>query len=311
MIADDNLGYGRAVLDGLDSWCRAWLGSRPAKRLFAAGHLAEVIGLRLDDGRQVVVKVRPAADRLHGCVALQRYLAESGFPCPRPLTGVTPFGVRVAHAEAYEPGDERLGSVEVYAGLLAELVRLGGSAPLLPRLAPPPAWVDWDHGGTGLWPPPDDRDVDLNALPEERWLDDVGRRATWRLAELRRTPPVLGHADWEAQNLRWRGDTPVVHDWDSAVRLPEVAMVGHAAAVWTAGAGSGFPTVAQTEAFLDAYQHAAGRTFTTAEERQAWAAGLWTRAFNAKKWLHDGIEVLTSDEAAERMRRAVIEPHFM
>jgi hypothetical protein len=317
MIARDNLGYRRPVLDGLDSWCAARLGCRPVERLFTSGHLSRVIGLVLEDGRRVVVKVRPAAQRLHGCVALQRYLSQAGFPCPRPLTGITLLDGAAAHAETLVAGEVGTpDAADRYASLLAELVRIGRDAPLVPSLAPPPAWVDWDHGGSGLWPAPDDRDVDLNALAEERWLDDTGRRAVWRLAELRDAPPVYGHADWEAQNIRWRtvpgqGGVPVVDDWDSAVRLPEVAMVGHAAAVWTAGPSSGFPTVAQTEEFLDAYQHAAGRTFTVEEERQAWGAGLWTRAFNAKKWMHDGIEVLTADEAAERMRRAVIEPHFM
>jgi hypothetical protein len=323
MIAYDNLRYGRRVPDGLDSWCERWLGSPPAAQLFATGHLSQVTGLRLDDGQLVVVKVRPAAERLHACVALQQYLADAGFPCPRPLTGITPFNGLAAHAETLEPGGD-VGTphaVEGHAGLLAELVRVGHGAPPLPSLDPPPAWVNWDHGGDGLWPPsderppdgrpPDDGDLDLNAIEDERWIDDTGRRATWRLAELRAVAPVVGHADWEAQNIRWYGDAPIVHDWDSAVRLPEVALVGHAAAVWTAGTAYGFPTVEQTEAFLDAYQHASGRTFTEAELRQAWAAGLWTRAFNAKKWLSAGIDVLSADEAVERMRRAVIEPHFM
>ena len=65
---------------------------------------------------------------------------------------------------------------------------------------------------------------------------------------------------------------------------PEAVVAGLAAAVWpAAGAPGEAATVEQTEQFLAAYEHARASPWT-AEERQAcWAAGLWVRAFNAKK----------------------------
>jgi hypothetical protein len=37
-------------------------------------------------------------------------------------------------------------------------------------------------------------------------------------------PCVLGHADFEAQNLRWHGrEVWAVHDWDSLAWQPEAA----------------------------------------------------------------------------------------
>ena len=39
----------------------------------------------------------------------------------------------------------------------------------------------------------------------------------------------------------------------------------------------------QTEQFLAAYEQARGRRWTSAERQAGWAAGLWVRAFNAKK----------------------------
>jgi hypothetical protein len=48
----------------LSQWCGERLGSEPESILFTAGHLSEVRGLRLADGRQVVVKVRRWEDRL-------------------------------------------------------------------------------------------------------------------------------------------------------------------------------------------------------------------------------------------------------
>jgi aminoglycoside phosphotransferase (APT) family kinase protein len=51
------------------------------------------------------------------------------------------------------------------------------------------------------------------ALPA--WFEDTTRRVQAKLAGCD-LPPVLGHADWEAQNMRWRNDEPrAVHDWDS------------------------------------------------------------------------------------------------
>jgi len=71
--------------DRLRSWCRERLGVEVDAELLRTGHLAAVIGLRLRDGREVVVKVRPFAARLAGCHAVQQQVAESGFPCPEPF----------------------------------------------------------------------------------------------------------------------------------------------------------------------------------------------------------------------------------
>ena len=44
------------------------LGSPPAGEIFRAGYLSAVIGLRLGDDREVVVKVRPDSPRVAACV---------------------------------------------------------------------------------------------------------------------------------------------------------------------------------------------------------------------------------------------------
>ena len=88
----------------LAHWCVEHLGSPPADEIFRSGYLSAVIGLRLADGRAVVVKVRPGAPRVAACVAVQRRLFASGYPCPEPLTGAAPFGDELATAEAYVPG---------------------------------------------------------------------------------------------------------------------------------------------------------------------------------------------------------------
>jgi hypothetical protein len=90
--------------DRLAQWCQEQLGSPPAGEIFRSGYLSAVIGLRLADGRAIVVKVRPGSPRIAACTEVQRRLFESGYPCPEPLTGAAPFGDGVATAETYVPG---------------------------------------------------------------------------------------------------------------------------------------------------------------------------------------------------------------
>ena len=52
-----------------DGGLTAELGSPPAGETFRSGHLSAVVGLRLADGRAVVVKVRPDSSRMAGCAA--------------------------------------------------------------------------------------------------------------------------------------------------------------------------------------------------------------------------------------------------
>jgi hypothetical protein len=75
-----------------------------------------------------------------------------------------------------------------------------------------------------------------------------------------------------------------------------------------AGGGPGeAATVEQTGQFLAAYEQARGRPWTAAERQAWWAAGLWVRAFNAKKQRMAGggpqLDRLAG-EVAERAARA-------
>jgi hypothetical protein len=90
-------------MDALAVWCRRWLGVPPAAELFEAGYLSTVKGLRLADGREVVVKVRPRMSRLAGCAVVHRALWMAGFPCPEPLVGPQPLGGYAATAETLVP----------------------------------------------------------------------------------------------------------------------------------------------------------------------------------------------------------------
>jgi hypothetical protein len=291
----------------LAAWCELHLGSPAESELFRTGHLARVIGARLADGREVVVKVRPAAPRIAACTQVQRRLFDSGYPCPRPLAAPAPFGEYEATAESYVAGGGLLPdsgrAAQPFAAALAQLVQLAPQPGQVPSLAPAPAWAAWNHRQRGLWPRPEDLDVDLNQVDGPGWIEAAGQDARQKLQE-GQDQAVIGHGDWITDNLRWHGNRLLVaYDWDSLVADSEAVIAGLAAAIYLHPAPV---TVTETRDFLDAYATARGRPFPPSELQRCWAAGVWTRAVDAKQEHAAGqpITSLTQDEAYERLRRA-------
>lgn len=256
--------------------------------LLRAGHLSAVYGLRLADGREVVIKARPDdPGRVAACLVAQAALARSGFRCPAPLTSVTSVDRDLAvHAEEWLPGGDLLRGqnpdvARCYALVLADLMARLGQVRVPPPL-PSPHWLGWDHPGTAPWPPIRELDSrDQSVVPA--FVVDTAVRATRRLRESRGHPQVLGHADFEAQNLRWAGRALLaVYDWDSLAWMPEPVLVGSASGVF---ANAEVPTLAPLEssaAFIETYQVTLGRRFSADELELAWAASLWTTTHNAR-----------------------------
>jgi len=188
----------------LPGWCLDHLGGEPAGVLFQVESISLVFGLRLAGGRDVVVKARADDGRAGSCVAAQARLAERGFPCARPLTPVIGAGSLAVHAEEFRPGGEVLCGdspdvavryAEVFAWLMAGLAGVTVAPPL-----PNPRWVRWDHAGPGVWPAMGFLDSrDQSVVPGS--VADTARRVRRRILAAG-LPCVLGHADFEAQNLR-------------------------------------------------------------------------------------------------------------
>src|SRR5262245_10878731 len=286
----------------VDGWCRAFLGAQPVEVLFRVSQLAEVVAVRLADGREVVLKRRvDEAGRAGRCVTAQRLLAEQGFPCPMPLTDVIVSEGFAVHAERFVPGGE-LETEDTPAAaarsgrLLADLVRRLATLDVDPPL-PNPEWVRWD------------------AIPERgpakavpAWLEDTTRRVQAKLAGCD-LPLVLGHADWQAQNMRWRrGEPHVVHDWDALAWLPEAAIAGSAAGIFAIHGKQ--PTLApleSSEAFLSAYESERGG-FSPSETEIAWAASIWEALHDARNELIHDLPRLSFErlraERVERLTRA-------
>jgi Phosphotransferase enzyme family len=300
-----------ALPDWLPAWCVDQLGDEPVSVLFELRQVSAVFGLRLAGGRDVVVKAREDDGRAASCVAAQARLAERGFPCARPLTPVVGVGALAVHAEEFRPGGEVLHGhspdvaaryAQAFARLMAELADVTVAPPL-----PNPPWVRWDHTDSGVWPAIDCLDGrDQGVVPA--YVVDTAERARRRILAAR-LPCVLGHADFEAQNLRWHDQQVwAVHDWDSLAWQPEAALAGAASGSF---ASSGPPTLApieSSEAFLVAYQDTRGRLFTAVEQEIAWAASVWMAAYNAREEALHGHSPVCRDalraQAAERLRRA-------
>jgi phosphotransferase family enzyme len=301
-------------VDALADWCTRLLGAPPAAELFATGHLSAVTGLRLTDGREVVVKVRPRGSRLAGCAVVHRALWRAGYPCPEPLVDLQPLNGYAASAEVLvadvdEPPEGELAALS--AAALARLVEQAPSPGAVPSLTPSPSWVGWDHAEPGLWPTPEDSNVDLNAYPEPQWLDRVAAAVRDSLHS-HLGEPVIGHGDWHPENLCWRGSELIaVHDWDSVICQPEPAIAGFAAVSFLGIDGPGrMASVEDSAIFLDTYQQARGCRWTSEDNAACWAAGLWQRAFDAKTRSLGGDpeQVLTRHEARARLRRAGLNP---
>jgi hypothetical protein len=260
----------------------------------------------------VVVKARADDGRAASCVAAQARLAERGFPCAGPLTPVVSIGSLAVHAEEFRPGGEVLHGdspevavrcAEAFARLMAELADVTVAPPL-----PNPPWVRWDHTDSGVWPTIDWLD-DRDQCAVPAYIVDTAERARERLLGAG-LPCVLGHADFEAQNIRWHGRAVwAVHDWDSLAWQPEAALAGAASGAF---ASDGPPTLApidSSEAFLVAYQDLRERPFAAVEQQIAWAASVWMAAYNAREeaLVHGNISVgrdALRAQAAERLRRA-------
>ena len=169
----------------------------------------------------------------------------------------------------------------------------------LPPPLPNPPWLPFDEQDL-TW---------ASAGQVPGFVLSVAARAQARLRPAAALPRVLGHADFEAQNLRWKGaELWAVYDWDSLAWMPEPVLVGAASAAFASAEQPTLAPVASSAAFLDIYQQLRGRQFTADELQIAWAASLLTATVNASHEARHGEPPVTTgplrEEAAERLRRA-------
>ena len=278
-----------AVHVQVEAWCLRVLGpgTLTSLRSDAGGQMSNLFRFDSEERGPCAVKVRPeSAPRISRCLQLQSAAADAGFPCARPIAGVGMLvSGLVVSAETWRPGGEMNSDPDLpFAGRSAAL--LADLAAILERESPtglgvPPPWMHWNPPTGDVWPPNSVVDaMDQDRVPEH--LTAMARAVSKRLAASS-LPLVVGHGDWESQNLRWDDTRPwAVHDWDSLVALPAAAIVGAASGAFSS---TTIPTLASLEAseeFINTYEQARGPEFSAEEREVAWAASLWPALHNAR-----------------------------
>lgn len=285
------------VAAALETYCEHHLGATIQACEFFDLSVGSVHGLVLADGRRIVVKVhaRRVAERfLRGVQRVQEELARGGFPAPAPVAAPVAVGTGLATAETLldrgERADPRNPEVRrAMAAGLAGLVARCRSLPVQDDLRLNAMRVDPGR----LWPVPHDPRFDFEATAAgAEWIDG-------RAAEARRVlaaaggKPVIGHADWRAEHLRFDRDRIcAVFDWDSLAVLPEPVLAGSAAhgftADWELEDRRQLPSLEEALAFVADYEIARGRPFTVEERSAARASLVYTMAYTARCEHADG-----------------------
>ncbi len=254
--------------------------------LWYRSSVAAVAGVVLDDGRHVVVRAyrRDVSSRfLDGVVRVQRHLAGSGFPCAAPLGEPVVMRGLAGRLETMrdDPGPRRPALREVAASArgLSQVIDRAARVDPSGLDAHPMLLTD-----ERLYPPPHSPlfDFDATAAGAE-WIDDIASSARERMTDDR---TVVAHGDWSARNVRLGGGALLcAYDWESLQHCPESTAVGIAAATWRALGVTGeplAPAAPEIERYVEQYQLARGRPFTTTQRRSALAAAVYTLAYTAR-----------------------------
>jgi len=275
----------------VDDFCRDHLRAGVAAYEFFASSVGSVHGLRLADGRRVVLKAHRREADVDHLVAVQHVqtaLTDAGFPAPRPLLAPTPIAQGVALVETLIDGGERADAHDpvIRRAMAAGLARLIEVARSGPR---PSGLVPWRGATEGLWHRPHDRRFDFAGTAESaRWIDELAAEARRQLDARPTGPLVIGHGDWRVEHLRFHrgGALRAVYDWDSLAVGPEPAFAGAAAhaftADWTVERSDQVPQLEESLAFLDDYQRARAARFQGDERRVAMAALVLAMAYGAR-----------------------------
>lgn len=276
----------------LDAFCREELGAAVADVLVYESSIGAVCGMRLLDGRRIVIKVHQPShtlEFLQAVVRVQRYLLAHGYPCTKPLLDPKPLAFGLATTEELvDEGEYRQADDPAVrrsmAEMLAWLIRLGEKPETLPGMQL--ALFDRRLPAGVIWPTPHSKLFDFEATAAgAEWIDEIARQAQeiklQGAGEL-----VLGHEDWGVKHFRFVGENVhVIYDWDSLILEKEPIIVGHASAYFTYTEFFGefrLPTDEEARAFIAEYEAARGRPFTYEERQTLNAAKIYSLAYSAR-----------------------------
>jgi hypothetical protein len=276
-----------AIVEALQDGCVAAFGAGLDDGFLYHVSVGCVVGCRLVDGREVVLKAyqrRWTTEFLLAVKRVQSYLHHEGFPCPEPIGVPFTIGGAIVFAEHClpDPGISTATKelLPVSAAGLARVVRLCRSRHEPGLAAHPLRVADGD-----LFPEPHSPLFDFVATRAgAEWIDAIGEKAKdiWTADE---SAPVIAHTDWSIRNVRLDPSGPIaVYDWDSLALVTESQAVGLAAATWckTGEPEDATPSAADVDAYIGAFE-AARKTVFTAEQRRATRAfAVWNMAYTAR-----------------------------
>jgi hypothetical protein len=283
------------IFDMMNDFCRTRLDSNIRGYFFYRASVGSAHGIQLEDGHNVVIKVRPppetnpdlSLDRksLETICSVMSWLCDRGYPCSKILLGPTPLARGLAtveelldrgqHGNGFEPKCRK-----TIASGLAELIELlrsfKGAVSSLKYFGP----------GNFLYPQPHSKLFDFKKTASgAEWIDDFARRA--RQSEAHVGTPVLGHADWRVEHLRFDdGNIVATYDWDSLAFRPETELVGLSAhgftADWALEGVRRIPTADDIRAFVTDYETARAQPFTKSERQSLFAHCVYSIAYGAR-----------------------------
>ncbi len=283
------------IAAAIDGFCRRHLESAVRGYHFQTSSVGSTHGLRLDDGRDVVLKVRPpVAENPHlhmdvpalaRLVEILRWLHARGYPCPEPLLGPQPLGRGLATVEALVDRGARGNGFE--PACRKEIARAYAEQLELLRAQPFDASaLKHFWRGEALYPQPHSKLFDFDKPARlAPVVDDLARRA--RSMEDHGAERVLGHGDWRIEHLRFdAGRVSATYDWDSLLSSAETDLLGVVVhgftADWSVEGARRLPGREDILAFVADYEQARGASFTKRERRSLLARCVYTIAYGAR-----------------------------
>ena len=276
----------------IDAFCQKELAAPVADYLFYESSQGAVCGVRLANGRRIVLKIHQPSrsqDFLQAVVQVQNYLQAHNYPCTKPLLNPKPLANGTTTVEelvdegvyhqAHDPAIRRS-----MASMLAQLIKLTQQPEVIPGLHPAALDIRLPEGV--IWPTPHSKLFDFKATASgAEWIDEI---AHWtqeiRLHGVGQL--VLGHTDWSVKHFRYVGErVHVIYDWDSLALEKEPVIVGHTSVNFTYTEffdGPIHPTFDETHAFVIEYETARGKPFSADEQKTLKAAQIYSIAYGAR-----------------------------
>lgn len=255
---------------------------------YAEFSIGAAFGCALSDGSRIAAKFHlPSVSRRHleAVAAVQRWVRGRRVPCPDVPVAPVSDGVRTVRFERWSTDGEERDRItdrarEEIAQVLARLVQEAEGCPEHADLER----EDWPEA---LWPVPHNALFDFDRTSHgAEWIDDCARNCR---EAIRSVPDstIAGHMDWSLQHFRFRDDDSVamIYDWDSLRQVPEVRLVGSAAACFTLRnepVSTPPPTPLEAREFVLAYERCRSVPFTADQWRAVSAAALYALCYGAR-----------------------------